>query len=149
MVLAATQNLLMNRRIEATELSEPPIFVIGHWRSGTTLLHEMLCLDDQFSYPSTFECFVPTFHNLTKPLLRPIISMLMPGTRPMDSMPAGPDLPQEDEFALAGMGAPTPYYRIAFFNEDPQFVRMLNLSEATDQEVQQFAAGADLVLQIG
>ncbi len=135
--LSATQGIFMNRRIENTELTAPPIFVIGHWRSGTTLLHELLCRDEQFAWPSTFECFVPTFHNLTKPFLRPLIRLLLPGTRPMDAMPAGPDLPQEDEFALVGMGAPTPYYRIAFFNEAPRFTEMLNLNRASAAEIQQ------------
>ena len=135
--LALTQQLLMKRQIEATELSEPPIFIIGHWRSGTTLLHEMLCLDQQFSWPSTFECFVPTYHNLTKPFLQPLLRLLMPSKRPMDSMPAGPNLPQEDEFALVGMGAPTPYYHIAFSNERPEFQQMLNLNDANAGEIEE------------
>jgi hypothetical protein len=133
--MAWLQKCLMNRKIEATQLTEPPVFVIGHWRSGTTLLHEMLCLDEQFAWPSTFECFVPAFHHIGKPLLQPLIRMLMPSRRPMDSMPAGPELPQEDEFALVGMGAPTPYYRIAFCREDPPFVEMLNLKNASADQI--------------
>ena len=136
-VLSLGQSLFLNRKIEAFELTEPPIFVIGHWRSGTTLLHELLCLDRQFAFPSTFECFVPTHHGFTKPLLRPLIGMLMPGKRPMDAMPAGPDLPQEDEFALMGMGVPTPYYRIAFCNEPPRFLEMLNLKNASQASIEQ------------
>lgn len=132
--LALTQKILLNRKIEATELKEPPIFIIGHWRSGTTLLHEMLCLDDQFSWPSTFECFVPAYHNLTRPFLHPLLKLLMPSKRPMDSMPVGPELPQEDEFALLGLGAPTPYDRIAFPNEPTKFARMLNLKDASPDE---------------
>ena len=41
-LLAGTQSLFWNRRIEATKLPDDPIFVVGHWRSGTTLLHELL-----------------------------------------------------------------------------------------------------------
>lgn len=133
--LAVAQHLLMNRKIQATKLDKPPVFVIGHWRSGTTLLHEMLCLDDQFAWPSTFECFVPTHHLFSGPVLHPLTKLLMPKTRPMDSMPAGPAYPQEDEFALIGMGAPTPYYQIAFCNEEPQFVEMLNLQRAANADV--------------
>ena len=30
-------------------LEEPPIFIIGHWRTGTTFLHELLMLDERFT----------------------------------------------------------------------------------------------------
>ena len=32
------------------------IFVIGNWRSGTTFLHEMLCSDPGFNFPTTYAC---------------------------------------------------------------------------------------------
>jgi hypothetical protein len=35
------------------ELPRSPIFIVGHWRSGTTLLHELLCLDRRHAYAST------------------------------------------------------------------------------------------------
>jgi hypothetical protein len=31
---------------------EPPLFVLGHWRSGTTHLHYLLGLDDRFAFPN-------------------------------------------------------------------------------------------------
>jgi len=135
-MLAATQGLFLDRKIRATRLKQPPVFVVGHWRSGTTLLHELLAQDERFAWPSTFECFVPTHHLLSGPVLHPLTRLLMPGKRPMDSMPAGPSLPQEDEFALIGMGAPTPYYQIAFCNESPPYLEMLNLDRAADQDIQ-------------
>ena len=36
------QQLLLGRKIKRTEIKEAPIFVLGHWRTGTTLLHELL-----------------------------------------------------------------------------------------------------------
>src|ERR1035437_1279561 len=35
------------------------IFIIGHWRSGTTFLHEMLCKDSSFNFPTTYACMNP------------------------------------------------------------------------------------------
>ena len=29
------------------------VVVLGYWRSGTTLLHELLCLDTRYTYPTT------------------------------------------------------------------------------------------------
>src|SRR5947209_3985852 len=34
------QEALFGRRIRKTKITEPPIFILGHWRTGTTLLHE-------------------------------------------------------------------------------------------------------------
>ena len=39
------QQLVYGRRIEQVTIEHPPIFIIGHWRSGTTLLHELLVQD--------------------------------------------------------------------------------------------------------
>src|SRR5215831_1313722 len=44
-VLRWLQDVVYGRAIRAVELTEPPIFIVGHWRTGTTLLHEMLIRD--------------------------------------------------------------------------------------------------------
>ncbi len=134
-VLSVAQRALYNRRIDAVELPAP-IFVVGHWRSGTTLLHELLSLDQQFSYPTTFQCFVPNHFLVSSFLLEPLVRLLMPATRPMDSMPAGARLPQEDEFALVGMGAPTPYKHLAFCNQPAPHMDMLDFEGATERDIE-------------
>ncbi len=95
----------------------PPLFVIGHWRSGTTLLHNMLSNDARFSWPTLLQCFFPTSILTPSSILRFLARMQMPSTRPMDGTQLGPDTPQEDEFALAALGAPSPYRRVAFPND--------------------------------
>lgn len=134
--MSAGQRAFLEKKIQAVEMENPPIFVVGHWRSGTTLLHEFLSLDPRFTYPTTFECFVPSHHLVSRSFLQPLMKLLLPGKRPMDSMPAGPDLPQEDEFALLGLGAPSPYFQIAFCKEAPPFLEMLNLNEASDEQIE-------------
>ena len=42
----------------------------------------------------------------------------------MDNMATGWDRPQEDEFALVALGAPTPYFRMAFPNDPPPYQRI-------------------------
>src|ERR1700733_9622030 len=57
--LSLIQNLIFARRIQACVLKQPPIFIIGHWRTGTTHLHELLTVDGRFTAPTTLECFAP------------------------------------------------------------------------------------------
>lgn len=94
-----------------------PIFILGHWRSGTTLLHEMLIRDPRFCFPTTSQCFDPNHFLLTQHVMPKIMPFLMPTKRPMDDMPTGWDRPQEDEFALCLMGQPSPYEQIGFPND--------------------------------
>jgi hypothetical protein len=102
------------RRLRQPPQTPPPLFIVGHWRSGTTLLHELLMLDPRFCCPSTYQCFAPGHFLLTEAVLTRMLAWMMPRKRPMDNVAAGWDRPQEDEFALANMGGPSPYRRMAF-----------------------------------
>src|ERR1700722_18204359 len=46
----AVERALYHRRVAATPLAAPPIFLLGHWRSGTTHLHNVLSQDPQFGF---------------------------------------------------------------------------------------------------
>ena len=54
---ALLQYVLFARRIRNTQLREPPVFVIGHWRSGTTYLQELLSLDPRHAAPTTLQAY--------------------------------------------------------------------------------------------
>lgn len=52
------QKILYKRRIKSVNLQKnSPVFVIGHWRSGTTHLHYLLCQDQRFSFLEAFQAF--------------------------------------------------------------------------------------------
>ena len=114
----AVQRIRYGKNIEAVTIDEPPLFILGHWRSGTTLLHEYLSLDDAHTSPTTYECFAPAHCLVTKSFI-PKLRFLLPDKRPMDNMATGWVRPQEDEFALMSMGMPSPYRQIAFPNNPP------------------------------
>ncbi|MGD0517482.1 MAG: sulfotransferase [Thermoguttaceae bacterium] len=125
--LWAIQTLIFGRRIERTALKNDPIFVIGHWRSGTTLLHELLVLDRRHAFPDTYACFTPNHFLVSAWFFKPLLKILLPSRRPMDNMPAGWDRPQEDEFALCNMGVRSPYLTSVFPNHPPQDQEYLDL----------------------
>ena len=58
-LLGVLQLIFFGRKIARTKIQDDPIFVIGHWRSGTTLLHELLVLDGRHTYSDTYTCFTP------------------------------------------------------------------------------------------
>ncbi len=128
------QTLLLGRKIAAVRIEKAPIFIVGHWRSGTTLLHELMVLDPRHTYPDTFECFVPNHFLLSGRLLRWPLSFILPKRRPTDNMSAGWDRPQEDEFALCNMGVPSPYLTITFPNRPPQCQEYFDLEKVSSKE---------------
>jgi omega-hydroxy-beta-dihydromenaquinone-9 sulfotransferase len=137
-VMGAVQRLVHGRKIEATELKEPPVFIIGHWRSGTTYLHELMHLDERFVSPTTYQCFAPHHCLLTEWLMTHLGAWLMPKQRPMDNMAAGWSRPQEDEFALLTLGAPTPYLRMAFPNEEPPYREFFDMRDCSEADLRKF-----------
>jgi hypothetical protein len=85
--------------IQATE-PEPPLFVLGVWRSGTTHLHNLLARDRRFAYPDFFEVFYPHTFLSTGWFNRGVLAKFLPERRPQDNVRMAISEPQEDEFAL-------------------------------------------------
>lgn len=133
--LRGLQELLYGRRIDQLQITQPPIFILGHWRCGTTLLHELLILDQQHAFPNTWQCFSPNHFLLTERLGKKYLKFVLPKQRPMDNMPLNWEYPQEDEFALCNLGLPTPYASIIFPNEPPQYREYLNLEGLAPEEL--------------
>jgi hypothetical protein len=128
--LAGVQGLTYGRRIRELTLDRPPIFIIGHWRSGTTLMHELMALDQRFAFPTNLDAFTANHFLVSRYILHPIVKVLMPKRRPMDNMSMSITSPQEDDFALCGYGAPTPYRRIAFPNRPSREHLNLDLNDS-------------------
>ncbi len=134
------QWLFLERRVARTPIEHQPIFIIGHWRSGTTLLHELLVLDERFAFPTTFDCFAPSESLVLARFVNRWLRWLLPKRRPMDNMAAGWDRPQEDEFALCNMGLTSPYAQIAFPNR-PQGEEYLDMQSVPSEERERWKSG--------
>lgn len=140
-VMSAVQRLVYGKRIDTTEISQPPVFIVGHWRSGTTYLHELLELDSRFATPTTYQCFAPRHFLLTEWMMKTFGGWLLPRHRPMDNVTAGWTRPQEDEFALLTLAAPTPYERMAFPNDPPPHMEFLDMEGCDPADLKKFETG--------
>lgn len=135
-LLAAIQALFYGKKIADAKVTEDPIFILGHWRSGTTLLHELMVVDPRFASPSTYQCFAASHFLISEWVFVRFGNFLIPNKRPMDEMEAGWMLPQEDEFALMNLGAPTPYLRIAFPHSPPPALEFLDMKSIEPKALQ-------------
>lgn len=97
MITEAIFRLFLGRR----EKVQDPIFIIGHPRSGTTHLQQILSEDPRLYTPHLYEVLFPNFNNTVGRWLRWIVAPFLPKTRPQDNVSLSLDSPQEEEFALA------------------------------------------------
>jgi len=142
--LGSIQNLVFSDRIAASTIDVPPIFILGHWRTGTTYLHELIALDDAFAAPTTLECVGPSQFLVVGWLARILSVMLpfmFPEKRPMDDMPVSLDRPQEDEIALVNLGFRSPLESLIFPNHRPAGNQFLNIIDLSPDQLEPWKAG--------
>lgn len=130
------EKLFINKKYSRAQIEKDPIFIIGHWRSGTTHLHNILCQDPQMAYTTTFQSVFPDtlFNKAGRFLFEGFARILIPGTRKGDNVTLGTTLPQEEEFAL-GDKTPICFYYFWMFPRSlkkfyEQFIRFKDMDIA-------------------
>ncbi len=104
--LRLTQKIRFHRKIKNTKIAEDPIFIIGHYRTGTTYLMTLMAHDKSKGYVSNIEGYAPLFYLAFPKFTRWLIESSLPKVRPMDNVVMGADEPTEDEYTI---GTFTPY----------------------------------------
>ncbi len=145
--LHGLQQMLVGRKATQTKLVGDPVFIVGHWRSGTTLLHELMVLDEQFTCPNSYQCFAPNHFLISEWWVPRVFSFLLPSQRPMDNMAMGWTRPQEDEFALCNMGIPSPYLQLAFPNDRLRWIDYLTLANVPADQIERWKNALHSFLQ--
>ena len=134
------------KKIEEAAI-EPPLFVLGHWRSGTTHLHNLICADSRFAYPTTYEaCFPHTFLS-TESWNSRIAGMVVPARRPFDNMEIRLGSPQEDEFALGAATLLSPCMAWVLPESRERFEKYLTMRDVPEGELDRWRAAFRLFLK--
>jgi omega-hydroxy-beta-dihydromenaquinone-9 sulfotransferase len=92
----------------------PPLFIVGHMRSGTTHLHNLLAASGQFTTIPPVLAGMPCEARSLARLVRPLIEPDLPDDRLIDDVAVAPDSPTEDEIALANLLPLSCYHAIYF-----------------------------------
>jgi hypothetical protein len=126
------ERLLYSKKIKETKLHSDPIFIIGHWRSGTTHLHNLMCQDPQFGFITMLQASFPKSF-LSNSFFKFFMKVFLPETRPMDNIKMGVNETQEDEMALGNL-FPFSLYNAWYFPKRMmefyhKYVRFKNISQ--------------------
>jgi len=109
-------------RIQAQAVSQPPVFIVGFWRSGTTLLHNLMCQDPAAAYTTTLQTVFPHITLSQGWWIKDAANLLLPGLRPFDNVKMDMGFPQEEEFGLTNI---QPYSLYNFFIFPADFDRIV------------------------
>jgi omega-hydroxy-beta-dihydromenaquinone-9 sulfotransferase len=121
-IFIIVERVKYGRKIKRTIIEKPPVFIIGHWRSGTTFLHQLISLDNQFTAPTVVQTLSPEHFLSSSKYWVPVMNLLMPKKRPMDEVEIKPFAPMEDEWALIRMGSDTPFLKVFFPSSKTKFL---------------------------
>ena len=98
--LKVIQKLRFHRKIKKTEIKEDPIFIIGHYRTGTTYLMTLMAYDKSKGYVSNTEAYATLLYLGFPKLTKLIIAASLPDVRPMDNVIMGAEEPTEEEYCI-------------------------------------------------
>jgi len=93
------ENVRWGRQLRRTKI-EPPVFLLGFGRSGTTHLHNLLWQDPQFGVVTNYQAILHPIALIGRGWLSRLFEGRMPSKRPMDNVAVSLDSPQEEEIAL-------------------------------------------------
>lgn len=111
---SAVERIAVSRRLPRPQDMPPPVFILGHWRSGTTHLYNVMSHDPRLAYVPPFAVGLPWDMFGLARLFLPAIHRALPEHRWIDRMPVTPTSPQEDEIAIASMTDLSFYHGIYF-----------------------------------
>lgn len=121
------------------EIKKDPIFILGHWRSGTTLLHNLLCCHKDISYPTTYQTVFPNNLFFLNGLMKGVMGIIMPKKRLVDKVELNVNFPQEEDFGLGHEAGYSFYYWFHFPNDYQSITDdFLTLSSGGEEKIQKY-----------
>jgi hypothetical protein len=120
---------------------EDPIFILGHSRSGTTHLHQILTRDRQFGFPRLYESYFPhTFYN-TEWLLPKLLDPFYQGRRLQDNLVRDLSSPGEEEAAVCIGTGKSPWMSIVFPRNRERYDRYLTFRHVSPSDIAHWQNG--------
>lgn len=132
---APIQDKRYDKLLKDKPLQHDPLFILGHWRSGTTFVHNIFAQDEHFAHTTTYQTVFPHLMMFGQPFFKFMMNIFIPNHRPTDGMELTPDTPQEEEFALNNT-MPYSYYNFWYYPKDTLDLcdRYLTFEHITDEE---------------
>ncbi len=135
---ACIEKLIYGKRIKNTKIENAPVYILGHWRSGTTYLFNVMAKDEQFAFFDAVSVFTHNNFLLMEKILRPTLAKSMPDKRPMDNIAYTTYVPQEELYAFGSQIPECIIHMTAFPHNHNHYRDMAFKKCMTDKEYNRF-----------
>ena len=122
------------RQLATMDLKPTPLFVLGHWRSGTTHLHNLLGRAPGHTYSTVLQAVFPTCFLVADKVLPRLMPGALGETRTYDNVKQGWHEAAEDEIALAKLTGMSPYISFMFPENSGKYERYIDFMECSAAE---------------
>ncbi|MDG6219222.1 MAG: sulfotransferase, partial [Candidatus Thermoplasmatota archaeon] len=129
--LRLIEYIRFHRRINNTKIEKDPVFVIGHYRTGTTYLMTLLAKDKSKGYVSNMEGYCPNFFLAFPRLTKWLLDASLPEKRPMDNVIMGAEEPTEEEYSIGAFTKYGYYNGFIFPRNFDLYTRYLTFEDMT------------------
>lgn len=146
-LLGGIESIVYSSKVRQTQIEHPPVFVVGHWRSGTTMLQTLLSHDPNLQHLSLYRTMFPWHFLLTERLVTAWTGGILPSYRPFDNVPVSWDSPQEEDFALCVMSQVSPLMITSNPNDLNRFWESLDFSRLPPSRLQRWKDCYQFLLQ--
>ena len=137
---STAERIWLEGKLTPVSEMQPPVFILGHWRSGTTHLYNVMTKSGAWGYVPPVATGLPWDLFGIARVFNPLLEKALPKHRYIDKIPVNPDSPQEDEIAIANM-SPLSFYQGIYFPSD--FSEYLNrglfFEGCTEKEIKSWA----------
>ncbi|MFQ5562213.1 MAG: sulfotransferase [Parvularculaceae bacterium] len=136
---STAERLTIESRLVALEEMPAPVFILGHWRSGTTHLYNIMTKSGAWGFVTPVAAGLPwDLFGLAR-VFNTLLERALPERRYIDNIPVNPDSPQEDEIAIANMTDLSFYHGVYFPHAFSDHLRRgLFFDGCSEREVQQW-----------
>jgi hypothetical protein len=138
--IAQFERMRYGAEVEKTTI-KAPLFILGHWRSGTTYLHKLLALDGRFAFPNLYQVSLPHIFLSDETAATFLTRFQLPRTRPFDNVRQTWEMPNEDEIATATLSLRSPYLGGVFPQRIDDYDGYLTFRDVPMQETDEWRAG--------
>lgn len=133
--LARLESARFGATLDAYTIDTTPLFILGHWRTGTTHMHNMLGRDPNHTFSTLYQVLFPD-HFLVSGAWGPkLLKGALPDKRTYDNVAQGWFESAEDEIALMKLTGGLSFYTALLFpDEIARYERYIDFLEATPEE---------------
>jgi len=126
------EQIRYRQSLKNSPVPKDPIFIVGHWRTGSTFLHQLMSRDPNLTTPTLYQVALPDHFLISYHFYKHVFAAFAGKSRPMDNVKIGIDEPQEDEYAMYRLTTFSPLEKLVFPSDREYF--LVNTAFLPDNE---------------